>query len=46
MYTIDPDGAGEFDVYCELDPNRGDGSSVPGWTVFQRRVDASVDFFR
>ena len=46
IYTIDPDGMGEFDVYCELNPIRTDGSSSAGWTVFQRRVDGTVDFFR
>ena len=46
VYTINPDGLGAFDVYCELDPNRSDGTSEGGWTVIQRRVDDSVDFSR
>ncbi|KAL9989407.1 hypothetical protein ACROYT_G003954 [Oculina patagonica] len=40
VYKIDPDGLGEFDVFCDQKTAGG------GWTVFQKRRDGSVDFFR
>jgi len=40
VYKIDPDGLGEFEVFCDQKTSGG------GWTVFQKRRDGSVDFFR
>ena len=40
VYKIDPDGSGEFEVFCDQATAGG------GWTVFQKRQDGSVDFFR
>lgn len=38
VYTVDPDGSGSFDVFCDQKSAGG------GWTVFQKRLDGSVDF--
>ncbi|XP_022802648.1 angiopoietin-related protein 7-like [Stylophora pistillata] len=40
VYTIDPDGSGAFNVYCDQKTAGG------GWVVIQKRLGGSVDFNR
>ncbi|PFX16341.1 Angiopoietin-related protein 4 [Stylophora pistillata] len=40
VYTIDPDGLGAFNVYCDQNTTGG------GWTVIHKRLNGSVSFYQ
>ena len=44
VYTIKPDDHEAFNVRCDMETIHG--SPGRGWTIFQQRLDGSMDFYR
>ncbi|KAG9328321.1 hypothetical protein JZ751_015002, partial [Albula glossodonta] len=47
VYTIFPAGHDSpVEVYCDMDCEEDDSEDKGGWTVIQRRMDGTVNFYR